>query len=69
MADWTLSLVEREDGRYTFTLTDNINVVDHTPQRSYVNREAAIEAATDMRDTIIGGDTRSNTIYDFDPLP
>lgn len=69
MADWSLTLIEREDGKYTFTLTDVLAAVDHSPQRSYVNREAAIDAATEMRDRLIGDETRSQTIYDFDPLP
>lgn len=69
MADWTLSLVERMDGRYSFTLTDVVNSIDHESQRPYVNRETAIYAAEQMRDDLIGAEVRSNTVYDFDPLP
>lgn len=69
MADWTLDLIERNDGKYIFTLTENlVPPVVHSPQRSYINREAAILAAEDMRDTIIGGETRTTTSFDFDPV-
>lgn len=69
MADWTLNLIEREDGKYTFNLIQNIiPPVTHSPQRSYINREEAIEAATDLRDTLTGANTRTNSFYDFDPV-
>lgn len=68
MADWTVTLIERMDSRFTFTLTDVANTVTHSPQVIYKNRADAIQGATDMRDKLIGATTKTSVTQDFDPL-
>lgn len=68
-AAWTLNLIEREDGRYTFNLIRNIiPPVTYAPQEVFVNRDRAIEAAGDMRDLLTGAETRASASFDFDPV-